>query len=113
MTGKPADDDLRTRKLTYLLAVGVRLADASGDEESADALAPGTHLPSDEAVARMRAALERTGARAVVESKITQLGATSLRHFDRTGAEPFVRQEFATLVERAAGVALERAGEAA
>jgi geranylgeranyl diphosphate synthase, type I len=113
VTGKPADDDLRTRKLTYLLAVGVRLAEASGDEESADALAPDTPLPSDEAVARMRAALERTGARAVVESKITQLGATSLRHFDRTGAEPFVRREFATLVEQAAGVALERAGEAA
>ncbi|OQD56297.1 geranylgeranyl pyrophosphate synthase [Streptomyces phaeoluteigriseus] len=112
-TGKSSEDDLRTRKLTYLLAVGSRLAEASGDREAADVLAPGAPSVSDDTVRRMRAALERTGARAVVESKVTELAATSLRHFDRTGAEPSVRREFAALVGRASGMAPHRTGEAA
>ncbi|WP_327420306.1 polyprenyl synthetase family protein [Streptomyces sp. NBC_01527] len=111
LTGKPADDDLRTRKLTYLLAVGHSIADASGDEEAADALAPGKAPVPDDAVCRMRTVLEQTGARAVVEAKISELAAASLRHFDRTGAEPFVRQEFASLVERASGLPPKRTGE--
>lgn len=113
LTGKPAGDDLRTRKLTYLLAVGLRLADASGDEEAADALGPHTCARSDDGVERMRAALERTGAWRVVEDRITEWAATSLRHFAGAGADPAVRREFAALVERASGVALERTGEAA
>ncbi|MFG3154335.1 polyprenyl synthetase family protein [Streptomyces sp. NPDC048219] len=112
VTGKPADDDLRTRKLTCLLAVGSRLARASGDREAAEALAPGGPA-SDDTVRRMRAALERTGARAVVESRIAELAAASVRHFEGTGAPPPVRREFAALVERAAGTAPRRTGEAA
>ncbi|WAX81510.1 polyprenyl synthetase family protein [Streptomyces sp. KMM 9044] len=113
LTGKPASDDLRTRKLTYLLAVGLRLADASGDERAAEVLAPGTVSRSDESVERMRVALERTGARTAVERRISELARTSLRHFARTGAGPAVRRDFTALVARASGVALERAGEAA
>ncbi|MFI6340538.1 polyprenyl synthetase family protein [Streptomyces sp. NPDC050535] len=113
LTGKPADEDLRTRKLTYLLAAGLELAEAAGDEESADALAPGAPSPPDDAVERMRTALERTGARTVVESKIAELGAAGLRHFDRTGAQPCVRREFAALVERATAVPPKRTEEAA
>ncbi|MFD0304404.1 polyprenyl synthetase family protein [Streptomyces sp. NPDC127119] len=116
MTGKPADDDLRTRKLTYLLAVGLWLADAAGDEEAGDALGPVTDdvgIRSDDAVNRMRAALERTGARDVVESKISELAATSVRHFAGATPDPVVRREFTMLVERASGVALGHTGEAA
>ncbi|WP_374984831.1 polyprenyl synthetase family protein [Streptomyces fradiae] len=113
LTGKPADDDLRTRKLTYLLAAGLRLAEASGDREAADVLAPRGPSASDDGVQRMRAALERTGARAVVESKIEELAAASLRHFHRTGAEQTVRREFEALVERASGAGPECTGEAA
>lgn len=61
----------------------------------------------------MRTALEWTGARAVTESKIAELAAMSLRHFEQTGAEASVRREFASLLERAAGVALSRAKEQA
>ncbi|MFJ2763890.1 polyprenyl synthetase family protein [Streptomyces prasinus] len=113
LTGKPAGDDLRTRKLTYLLAVGLRLAEGSGDREAADVLGPHSGDRSDETVERMRAALERTGAWTVVEDRITELAATSLRHFAGAGADPAVRREFAALVERASGVAPERTGEAA
>lgn len=113
VTGKPADDDLRTRKLTYLLAVGARLAETSGDRDAADVLAPGAPSVSDDTVRRMRAALERTGARAVVEARIAELAATSLRHLDRTGAEPFVRRQFAALVGQASGITPRCTGEAA
>ncbi|OEJ93492.1 polyprenyl synthetase family protein [Streptomyces thermolilacinus] len=113
LTGKPADEDLRTRKPTYLFAVGRGLAEACGDREAANLLAPRGPSVSDDDVQRTRAALERTGARAVVESKIAELAAASLRHFDRTGAEPSVRREFSALVERACGAGAGCAGEAA
>ncbi|MFI9770815.1 polyprenyl synthetase family protein [Streptomyces sp. NPDC052415] len=110
-TGKPSDDDLRSRKLTYLLAGAVRLAEARGDGEAAAVLAPGTGQRSPRTVDRMRAALERVGARDMVEEKIADLAARSLRHFAATGADPAVRREFAELVARASGSGPHRGGE--
>ncbi|GAA2992311.1 polyprenyl synthetase family protein [Streptomyces fulvorobeus] len=112
VTGKPAGEDLRGRKLTYLLAVASELAAAGHDEEAVaalgpDAFQPGTPARSEDAVDRMRAALERTGATAVVEARITELAAMSLRQFGVTGADHQVRREFASLVERAVGAAPE------
>ncbi|MET9389779.1 polyprenyl synthetase family protein [Streptomyces sp. NPDC006624] len=104
-TGKPAGDDLRHRKLTPLLAVAVRLAEAAGDQEAAAVLAPGAGARAGRTVERMRAALERTGARAEVEARIEELAAAGLGHFEAVTAAPDVRREFAALVERAAGVA--------
>ncbi|MEU0227477.1 polyprenyl synthetase family protein [Streptomyces sp. NPDC006284] len=109
LTGKPAGDDLRARKLTYLLAVAHRLADATADHEAAAVLAPDADTGSDRAVERVRAVLERTGAREAVEAKIGELAAAGLRHFARTGASRAVRHEFAALVERATGMAPHRA----
>jgi geranylgeranyl diphosphate synthase type I len=59
----------------------------------------------------MRAALERTGARAEVEARIADLAASGLRHFEATGAATSVRREFAALVERASGLAPRHAEE--
>ncbi|MFE6287763.1 polyprenyl synthetase family protein [Streptomyces sp. NPDC057877] len=112
-TGKPADDDLRSRKLTYLLSVALQLSDAADDRQAAAGLAPDAHPRSGHAVRRARAALERTGARDLVEAKIEELTDLSLGHFERTGAHPAVRQEFASLVHRATGVAPRRAEEVA
>ncbi|MCO4696347.1 polyprenyl synthetase family protein [Streptomyces sp. RO-S4] len=105
LTGKPVGDDLRARKLTYLLAVALELGRANGDEEAVALLSPGpaTTLP-DRAVEGVRAALERTGARDEVEAKIAELADSALRHFDETGAQPAVRREFAALVARASGI---------
>ncbi|MFB6843343.1 polyprenyl synthetase family protein [Streptomyces sp. NPDC056373] len=111
LTGKPADEDLRTRKLTPLLAVAVRLAEAAGDQDAAAVLAPDADALPGHTVERMRAALERTGARAEVEARIAGLAASGLRHFEATGAAPAVQREFASLVERAAGVAPRHAEE--
>ncbi|MGY1581133.1 polyprenyl synthetase family protein [Streptomyces sp. MN13] len=113
VTGKPAGDDLSSRKLTYLLAVALRLADAGGDEEATAVLGPGGASRPDHTVERMRALLERTGARDMVESKIVELVADGLRHFETTGAVPAVRREFAAVVERASGVTARRTEEVA
>ncbi|MEV7794159.1 polyprenyl synthetase family protein [Streptomyces sp. NPDC087512] len=113
LTGKPAGDDLRSRKLTCLLAVARRLADAAGDRHAAAVLAPDTDARPERAVERTRVAMERTGAREAVEAKIVELTAMSLGHFEGTGAPPAVRREFAALVERASGTAPRPAEEAA
>jgi geranylgeranyl diphosphate synthase type I len=111
LTGKPADEDLRSRKLTPLLAVAVRLAEATGDRDAAAVLAPDADARPGHTVERMRAALERTGARAEVEARIADLAESGLRHFEATGAAPGVRREFADLVERASGVGPRQADE--
>ncbi|MFJ4535955.1 polyprenyl synthetase family protein [Streptomyces tibetensis] len=111
LTGKPADEDLRSRKLTPLLAVAVRLAEAGGDQDAAALLAPDADTLPGHTVERMRAALERTGARAEVESRIAELAAAGVRRFEATGAAPAVQREFAALVERASGVAPQHAEE--
>ncbi|MFC7939229.1 polyprenyl synthetase family protein [Streptomyces sp. NPDC057387] len=112
-TGKPADDDLRSRKLTYLLAVALQLADAADDYQAAARLAPEADPRSAHAVEQMRAALTRTGARDLVETKIAELTDMGIGHFEATGADPAVRQEFASLVQRATGVAPRRTEEVA
>ncbi|MGK9465208.1 polyprenyl synthetase family protein (plasmid) [Streptomyces sp. G6] len=113
LTGKPADGDLRSRKLTYLLAVALQLADAADDHQAAEALAPDADPGSEYAVQRMRTALERTGARGLVEAKIEELTDLSLGHFDRVNTHPAVRHEFAALVQRATGMSPRRAEEVA
>ncbi|MGQ4340818.1 polyprenyl synthetase family protein [[Kitasatospora] papulosa] len=105
VTGKPADEDLRTRKLTGLLAAALRLAGESGDTDALAVLGHQGPEPGGGTADRMRAALERTGARAAVEEEIARLSASSLRHFADTGADDRAQEEFAALVARAAGTA--------
>lgn len=70
-----------------------------------------TALP-ERAVEGVQAALERTGARDVVEAKIAELADSALRHFAATGADDTVRREFATLVARASGISEPQVREA-
>ncbi|HBF78573.1 MAG TPA: geranylgeranyl pyrophosphate synthase, partial [Streptomyces sp.] len=60
---------------------------------------------TEDGVDRMRAALEATGARAVVEDEIAALAASSVRHFAAAATDASARREFASLVERAVGTA--------
>lgn len=108
LTGKPADDDLNSRKLTYLLAVALQLADSTGDHQAAAALGPDADSKSGRTVHEVRVALRRTGAQELVEAKIEELADMSLHHFEHACARPVVRDEFAVLVERATGVAPRR-----
>ncbi|MER5550418.1 polyprenyl synthetase family protein [Streptomyces sp. NPDC002793] len=113
VTGKPADEDLRARKLTSLLAVALRLAADAGDTEALAVLGPEGAAPGGATVDRMREALERTGARAVVEKEIAALAESSLRHFAACGADDSARSEFAALVDRTVGTGPARNGEGA
>lgn len=112
LTGKPVGDDLRARKLTYLLAVALEMGRAAGDEEAMALLSPGVTALPERAVEGVQAALERTGARDVVEAKIAELADSALRHFAATGADDTVRREFATLVARASGISEPQVREA-
>lgn len=112
LTGKPVGDDLRSRKLTYLLAVALELGRTTGDEEAVALLSPGAPALPERAVESVRAVLERTGARAVVEEKIAELADSALRHFGETDAGDAVRREFAALVARASGITASQVREA-
>ncbi|MFF3396110.1 hypothetical protein ACFYW1_35000 [Streptomyces sp. NPDC002669] len=98
-------------RLRHSRAVAVRLADAAGDHRAATAPAPDAGPKSEKAVRRVRAALQRTGARDLVGAKIGKLTGMSLAHFERADARPAVRHEFAAPVPRATGAARRRAEE--
>lgn len=112
LTGKPVGDDLRARKLTYLLAVALEMGRAAGDEEAVALLSPGGPALPERAVQGVRAALERTGARDMVEAKIAELADAALRHFGETDADGMVRGHFAALVARASGITAPQVREA-
>lgn len=70
-TGKPSGRDLQLRKRTLLLEQGLALA-GGADRASLDHLLA-RDAPSEDDVARAKAALERCGARAACEAQIEQL----------------------------------------
>ncbi|MEN8652677.1 polyprenyl synthetase family protein [Streptomyces sp. 21So2-11] len=106
LTGKPAGDDIREGKLTYLVAVARSRADASGDTAALDVLAAGLGAVdlTDVQLGRVRAVLEETGARAVVESKIERLVLHSRRHLRSAPMDPRAHSRLSELLAVAAGV---------
>ncbi|MBB0247182.1 polyprenyl synthetase family protein, partial [Streptomyces alkaliphilus] len=104
-TGKPSGDDIREGKITYLLAIARVRADAAGDRAASALLreAPGDPDLSPPDVERVRAALESTGARTVVEAAIEQLAADSARHLAGIPLDPVVRRRLGAMLRSAAG----------
>ncbi|MBC7270022.1 MAG: polyprenyl synthetase family protein, partial [Streptomyces sp.] len=88
-TGKPSGGDIRVGKPTFLLAVARTRARATGDDRSLTALERnvGNARLTRDGLAEVREALERTGARAAVETRIERLTARGLRHFDGASLE--------------------------
>ncbi|MEO3978291.1 polyprenyl synthetase family protein [Streptomyces sp. CAU 1734] len=99
-TGKPSGDDLTEGKLTCLRALALQLARSSGDGDAVDAL-EGSGPPDPD---RLRAAIERTGARAVVEDRIGRLVETGIGHLAPIRCEPRVLRDLGLLIRRAADV---------
>lgn len=99
-TGKPAGEDVAGGKLTYLVAVAFARARASGDSRTPAVLEGALGSPDlDEGeLARVRAALEETGARAVVEARIERLAELGVRHLDALCAEPAARRRLVGLL---------------
>ncbi|MFV0126365.1 polyprenyl synthetase family protein [Streptomyces sp. HMX112] len=102
-TGKPADDDLREGRLTYLRAVALRLAEEAGDTPAGRLLRAGGASRVEEAE-RTRAALEDTGARKVVEEAIGRLVRLGERRLAVLPGDPAATAALARLVRAAGGL---------
>ncbi|MFF7969761.1 polyprenyl synthetase family protein [Streptomyces sp. NPDC007905] len=84
LTGRSAGGDVREGKPTYVLALARVRAEAADDRAALTVLdrsfGDGALTPSG--LDDVRAVLERTGARATVQARISRLAAQGLRHFD-------------------------------
>ncbi|WP_405106051.1 polyprenyl synthetase family protein [Micromonospora sp. NBC_01405] len=94
-TGKPAGDDLREGKRTYLVAVAVEATDAAGRELLLGRLGdPGL---DEDGVARLRELITSTGALARTEERIATLTDTALAALGAVDLETEARQALVDL----------------
>ncbi|MDI1464901.1 polyprenyl synthetase family protein [Catellatospora sp. KI3] len=102
-TGKPAGDDLREGKRTYLIAMAF---EGAGPDDRAE-LAAGLGRPDlDEAgVARLRQIITETGALAQTEAYIARLSSAALAALDAAPVDP----EAAAVLRELAAAAVHRA----
>ncbi|MEU2119625.1 polyprenyl synthetase family protein [Streptomyces sp. NPDC016459] len=102
-TGKSCGGDIREGKPTYLVALAVARAEATGDRPALTVLerALGDEGLTPAGLDEVRDVLARTGARAAVESKIDRLSAQGLRHFDGTALDPEARGRLRGLLTEA------------
>jgi geranylgeranyl diphosphate synthase type I len=103
-TGKPAGDDLREGKRTYLVAAAFEAADERDRAELTARL--GDPALDGAGVARLRQIITETGALRRAEARIAELTAAGLAALDGVGIDPEAR---GVLVELAA-VATRRRG---
>jgi geranylgeranyl diphosphate synthase type I len=88
VTGKSADEDLRSGKATVLMALAVRRADRAQRAQLARLV--GNPDLDDDGAARVRRILEQTGARAAVERMIADRYGDALDALDRARFPPRV-----------------------
>lgn len=98
-TGKPAGDDLREGKRTYLIAMAYTHASASDQAELTARL--GSSDLDEAGVARLREIITRSGALAHTESRIEELFDTALTALARTPVQPDAAQVLRQLGEAA------------
>ncbi|MFB8384553.1 polyprenyl synthetase family protein [Streptomyces rubiginosohelvolus] len=81
VTGKPSGEDIREGKPTYLLAVARACADTAGDHGALAVLdrAVGNPDLDEDGLGEVRAVLESTGARVLVEDRAQRLGERAAR----------------------------------
>jgi geranylgeranyl diphosphate synthase type I len=104
-TGKPAGDDLREGKRTYLVACAYAALDAPGRA----ALEAGLGDPGldDDGVARLRSLISSSGALARTEERIDLLTSSALATLE---AAPLVDEEARSVLRSLADAATRRAG---
>ncbi|WP_245929850.1 polyprenyl synthetase family protein [Allonocardiopsis opalescens] len=102
-TGKPAGDDLREGKRTYLIAMGLRRAREAGDHAAHALISSALGDPGADGatVARVRAALTELGAADAVERRIAELTRRGLDRLDSPGIEPAAAEQLRGLARRA------------
>lgn len=108
LTGKPAGDDLREGKRTYLVAVAFA---AAGPADRA-ALCAGLGRPDldPSGVARLQEIITRTGALRRTEHRITELAETALDALADGAAHTGLESEASTALADLAAAATSRAG---
>jgi geranylgeranyl diphosphate synthase type I len=98
VTGKPAGDDLTEGKRTVLIALAIDGLDQASAQILDRSL--GTNLDEDE-VARLRALIEKSGAREQVEQVIDQLTQTALTALEQADITEVSRVALRSLAEQA------------
>jgi geranylgeranyl diphosphate synthase type I len=96
-TGKPAGDDLREGKRTYLIASAYALADPSAAQIIRDDL--GDPKLGDERIERLREIIAATGARERTESRITDLAGQAEAALASVPLDPEAADVLIALVE--------------
>jgi geranylgeranyl diphosphate synthase type I len=104
VTGKPAGDDLREGKRTYLVAAALERASAAGHALVSDHL--GDPELDEVGVAALRDVIVSSGALARTEERIAALTSTALAALDAVPIEPEARE----ILTRLAGAATLRTG---
>ncbi|MEV0927377.1 polyprenyl synthetase family protein [Streptomyces spongiicola] len=102
VTGKPSGDDIRSGKLTYLVAVARARAESRGDRAALSVLESslGDVDLTEDRLRRVREALVGTGALAVVEERIGRLVAAGERRLSAAALSPVAAHHLRTLLAR-------------
>ncbi|WP_311137495.1 polyprenyl synthetase family protein [Streptomyces sp. I6] len=102
VTGKPSGDDIRSGKLTYLVAVARARAESRGDRAALSVLESslGDVDLTEDRLWRVREVLSGTGALAVVEERIGRLLAAGERRLAAAALSPVAAHHLRTLLAR-------------
>ncbi|WP_328907657.1 polyprenyl synthetase family protein [Streptomyces sp. NBC_00234] len=106
VTGKPSGEDIRSGKLTYLVAMARTLAEKTGDTTSQRILerAVGDPQLSEDDLDRLRQVLEDTGARSAVEAEIERLMRRSRDHLHQVSISGPAHHGLSALLGSAVGI---------
>ncbi|WP_432072571.1 polyprenyl synthetase family protein [Streptomyces wuyuanensis] len=90
VTGKPSGDDIRSGKLTYLVAIAWARAESRPDRAALSVLERALGDPdlTEDRLRRVREVLRETGALAAAEERIERLRAAGERRLDAAALEP-------------------------
>ncbi|PJE98014.1 geranylgeranyl pyrophosphate synthase [Streptomyces carminius] len=105
-TGKPAGDDVREGKTTYLVALALERAEALGDTSALAVLrgSLGDRTLTPKRLERFRGVLAGLGVRAAVEERIERLGELAERRLYGVCEDPVVADRLAAMVRAVAGM---------
>ncbi|WP_338703258.1 polyprenyl synthetase family protein [Streptomyces sp. Q6] len=103
---KPAGQDVRSGKPTYLAAVAQARAESGGDRRALAVLrrSLGRSDLDDRGLAEVREVFDATGAARLVEEKIARLVAQGLRHLDSVAVDPVASERLVALMRTAVKV---------
>lgn len=105
-TGKPAGEDVRHGKCTYLMALGLQRAREQHlpDLEQRLTAAPADQRLTDRDLREVRAALHEVGARSAVEARMEELLREALTALDDPALTPHASRAISELVRTAAAI---------